>query len=168
VEIEDLGKPVGSFEKRWLVIQNKIGEKDLHLHSMTIHFTSALYPVAILFMFLFLIFGKTSFQQTHFYTMLLATVSVPFSYLTGILEWRQKFEGTRLPIFTAKVRFGIVIFAVGGLCTIWGAISPGVLAGGGVLRVVYILLNVSILPLVVFLGYLGGKILYERLEESLR
>ena len=89
VEEEDLAKPVSALRKRWLVIQNRLGEMDLHLHGISIHFTSALYPVAILFMFLFLLFGKTSFLQTYFYMMVLATLSLPFSYLTGILEWSR-------------------------------------------------------------------------------
>jgi uncharacterized membrane protein len=168
VEEEDLAVPVGALRKRWLVIQNRLGEMDLHLHGISIHFTSALYPVAILFMFLFLLFGNTSFRQTYFYMMVLATLSLPFSYLTGILEWRQKFEGARLPIFMAKIICGIAIFAIGAACTVWYALSPGVLERGGVVMAAYILLNVSILPLLVYLGYLGGKILYERLEESLR
>ncbi len=167
VEEEDLAQPVSALRKRWLVIQNRLGELDLHLHGISIHFTSALYPVAILFMFLFLLFGKTSFLHTYFYMMVLATLSLPFSYLTGILEWRQKFEGVRLPIFMAKIICGIAVFVIGAACTVWYALWPGVLEGGGIVMVIFILLNVSILPLLVILGYLGGKVLYERLEESL-
>ena len=163
VEEEDLAVPVGSLRKRWLVMQNRLGEMDLHLHGISVHFTSALYPVAVLFMFLFLLFGKTSFLQTHFYMMTLATISLPFSYFTGILEWRQKFEGVRLPIFTAKIVCGIAVFVIGAACIVWHALSPGVLERGGVVMAANILLNVSLLPLLVLLGYLGAKMLYERL-----
>ena len=165
---EDIAAGVGALRRRWLVIQNRLGEMDLHLHGISIHFTSALYPVAVLFMFLFLLLGKTSFLQTYFYMMVLATLSLPFSYLTGIIEWKQKFEGAPLPIFTAKIICGIALFVIGAACTVWYALWPGVLEGGGVAMAAFILLNVSILPLLACLGYLGGKILYERLEESLR
>lgn len=163
VDEEDLARPVNTLKKKWLAIQNRLGEKDFHIHSIFIHFTSALYPVAIFFMFLFLLFEKTSFRQTYFYIMVLATLSVPFSYLTGILEWKQKYEGSELPIFTAKIRYGLVMLAIGGCCTIWHLVNPEVLEGGNILSVVYVFLNLSILPPLVYLGYLGGIILYERL-----
>ena len=165
---EDLAAPVGEIRKRWFVMQNRLGEMDLHLHGISVHFTAALYPVAVLFMFLFLLFGKTSFLQTHFYMMVLATLSLPFSYFTGTLEWKQKYEGARLPIFTAKIYCSIAVFVIGAFSTLWLALSPGVLERGGVVMAAYILLNLSILPLVVCLGYLGAKVLYEGLEKTLR
>ncbi|MEK6560224.1 MAG: hypothetical protein AABZ07_00695, partial [Nitrospirota bacterium] len=105
-----------------------------------------------------------SFHQTYFYIMVLATFSVPFSYLTGILEWRKRFKGVMIPIFAAKIRYGLVIFIVGGCSTLWHYISPGILERGDILSVVYILLNVSILLPLIYLGHLGGIIVYEGLD----
>ena len=80
----------------------------------------------------------------------------------------QKFEGVRLPVFIAKIICGIAVFIIGAVCTVWFALSPGLFEKGGVVMAAYIVINLSILPLLVYLGYLGGKVLYERLEESLR
>ena len=157
--------PVGAVEKRWLALQNRIAATDLHVHAICIHFTSALYPVSVLFMLLYLVFGKTSFDQTHFYLLILATLSAPASYFTGLFEWRQRYERMELPVFTAKIRFSIAVFAVGLVSTLWRAVSPGVLDGGG-LRVLYVLLNIAQLPMLVYLGYLGGMVLYERLDKK--
>lgn len=163
-KVEEFAKPVGALKKKWLVTLNRIGERDLHLHAISIHFTSALYPVAILCLFLFLIFGNASFLHTYSIIMLLATLSAPLSYLTGVLEWRQKYEGVKIPIFTTKIRYGIVLFALGAAATLWYFASPGVLAGGGALSAAFILLNVSILPVVIYLAYIGGVILYEGID----
>lgn len=151
-------------EGKWPTLWNRILEKDIHIHSIFIHFTNSLYPVAILFMFLFLLLGNASFHQTYFYIMVLATFSVPFSYLTGILEWRKRFKGVMIPIFAAKIRYGLVIFIIGGCSTLWHYISPGILERGDILSVVYILLNVSILLPLIYLGHLGGIIVYEGLD----
>src|SRR3972149_6192090 len=151
-------------EGKWPTLWDRIRQRDIHIHSIFIHFTNSLYPVAILFMFLFLLLGNVSFHQTYFYIMVLATFSVPFSYLTGILEWRKRFKGVMIPIFAAKIRYGLVIFIIGGCSTLWHYISPGILERGDILSVVYILLNVSILLPLIYLGHLGGIIVYEGLD----
>ena len=151
-------------EGKWPTLWDRIREKDIHIHSIFIHFTNSLYPVAILFMFLFLLLGNASFHQTYFYIMVLATFSVPFSYLTGILEWRKRFKGVMIPIFAAKIRYGLVIFIIGGCSTLWHYISPGILERGDILSAAYILLNASILLPLIYLGHLGGIIVYEGLD----
>jgi hypothetical protein len=57
-----------------------------------------------------------------------------------------------------------VIFAIGGCCTLWHYISPGVLLEGDILSMAYILLNLSILPPLIYLGHLGGIIVYEGID----
>lgn len=161
---EKLISPISSLKERWLFLRNRIGEKEFHIHSICIHFTNALYPVAILFMFLFLLSGKVSFHQTYFYIMVVATFSVPFSYLTGILEWKKRYKGAMIQIFLAKIIVGLVIFAIGGSCTLWRYISPGVLENGGIQSLAFIILNVSIVPPLIYLGHLGGIIVYEGLD----
>jgi hypothetical protein len=164
---EEFGRPTSSLKWGWLNLGNRILEKDIHIHTISVHFTNALYPVAIVFLFLFLLLGKVSFHQTYFYIMVLATLSVPFSYLTGIFEWKRRFEGAeiwsmiwstdiiredrvKIQILFAKIRYGLVI--------------PGVLAEGDILSMVYILLNLSILPPLIYLGHLGGIIVYEGID----
>ncbi|MFQ5585861.1 MAG: DUF2231 domain-containing protein [Thermodesulfobacteriota bacterium] len=162
-EEEEISKPISAWRGGWSAFRESIKAKDLHIHTMSIHFTNALYPVAILFLFLFLLFGKASFQQAHFYIMILATFSAPLSYLTGILEWKRRHQGAMIPIFATKIRYGPVIFIIGGCCTLWHYLSPGVL-DGGILSVAYVLLNLAILPPLVYLGHLGGIIVYEGVE----
>ena len=162
---EELSKPISSLKERLIIlrdISNRIGVIDIHTHSICIHFTNGLYPVAILFMFLFLLSGKVSFHQTYYYIMLIATFSVPFSYLTGILEWKKRYRGAMIPIFYAKIRYGMVIFVLGGLCTLWYFIYPGVLENVGIQRLAFILLNVSILVPLMYMGHLGSIIVYEK------
>ena len=160
---EESGMIENPWHGSWMTFWESIKEKDIHIHNMLIHFTNALYPVAILFMFMFLIFGSASFHQTYFYIMLLATVSVPISYVTGIFEWKRRYQGAMKPIFISKIRYGPVVFIIGGCCTLWRYLSPDVLGNVGITSVVFVLLNLSILPVLVYLGHLGGVILHEGL-----
>lgn len=139
---------------------------DIHIHSMLIHFTNGLFPVAVLFMLIYLVSGNRSFDVAHFYVLVAACVSVPFSYATGILEWRRRYQGAMLPMFVTKVRFGMSVFVLGAASAIWHYLSPGVLTGGGVAALGYVILNLAVLVPVVYLGHLGATIVYEGPERE--
>jgi hypothetical protein len=92
--------------------------------------------------------------------MIFATLFTPISHYTGILEWKKKFRGVRTHIFLNKIRGGIILNVVGGLCTTWYWLCPEILNHIGVFNIVFIILNISIIPIVVYLGHLGGRLVY--------
>jgi len=159
-----ISNPMNPLGSKLPSLREKIKNKDIHFHSMLIHFTNGLYPIAIFFMLLFLVTGKNSFKETYFYIITLATLSVPFSYLTGILQWRKKFQGMMIQIFYIKLRYGMLVFLLGASATIWNYFSPEILAKGNIFTVIFVLINLAILPPLVYLGHLGGIIVYEGLE----
>jgi hypothetical protein len=113
----------------------------------------------MLFLALGLGFEHEPFRQTYFYLMVLAVMSTPVSYATGIVEWKQKYKGARVRVFVIKYRLGLVMMALGFLCALWYWLRPAVLEGGGT-AVLFVLLNFSILPVIVYMGYLGGKVAF--------
>jgi uncharacterized membrane protein len=137
----------------------KIGRYDFHLHLISVHFTNGLFPVAIFFLILFIFSPKESFRITYFYLMILATLSAPISFLTGVIEWKQKYRGAKVKIFIRKYRYGLILMLIGTICTCWYGIFPEVLENKGLLWIIFLLLNLSILPTVTYLGYLGGKLI---------
>jgi len=159
-----LGNPMNPLGSKLPSLREKIKNRDIHFHSLLIHFTNGLYPVAVFFMLLALITGKESFRLTYFYIITLATVSVPFSYLTGILHWRKKFQSMMIQIFYSKLRYGMLVFLLGASATIWNFFSPDILAKGNLLTVLFVIINLAIVPPLVYLGHLGGIIVYEGLE----
>lgn len=138
----------------------KISKSDIPFHAMFVHFPTALYPVAIFFLFLAMLSDRNSFHNSYFYLMIIANLFTPISHLTGMLEWKKKYRGARTHIFISKIRYGLILIVVGGLCTTWYWFYPGVLDNTGVLNIVFIILNISILPIVGYLGHLGGKLVY--------
>jgi uncharacterized membrane protein len=138
----------------------KIGKYDVHLHSIAVHFTNALYPVAVLFLILSFFYQKDASLLTYFHLMILATFSVPISYITGIIEWKLKYKGAKVRIFARKQRFSLVLLGLGITCTLWYGWHPDVLENVGGLRMVFLFLHFAILPNVIYLGYLGGKLVF--------
>jgi uncharacterized membrane protein len=138
----------------------KISVLDFPFHAMFIHFPTALYPVAIFFLFLGLICDSDSFCNTYFYLMIFATLFTPLSHFTGILEWKKKFRGVKTHIFINKIRYSLVLNVVGGLCTTWYWLCPEILNYTGVYNIIFIILNISIIPIVAYLGHMGGRLVY--------
>jgi len=138
----------------------KIGRHSVHLHSISVHFTSALYPVSLFFLILSYFYQKDASLFTYFHLMILATVSAPISHATGIIEWKRKYKGARVRVFIRKYRLGLVVSGLGVACTLWYGFHPAVLNGAGTLRIIFLCLNFAILPNVIYLGYLGGRIVF--------
>lgn len=138
----------------------KIGKRNLHFHSVSVHFTSALYPVAIFFLFLSYLYRREFSLFAYLHLMVLATLSVPVSYLTGFLEWKQKYKGAAVRTFARKYQFGLVLLGLGTACTLWYGLYPEVLRDKGILLIFFLVLNAAILPVVVYLGHLGGRIVF--------
>lgn len=138
----------------------KIGKFHVHSHRISVHFPTTLFPVAIFFLILSFFSHHDSFRGTYFNLMILATLSTPISHLTGIAEWRLRFRGARTSIFIRKIWYGLVLIAMGVLCTIWCWLYPKVFNFTDTMSIVFLILNISILPIVVYLGYLGGKLAF--------
>ena len=138
----------------------KIGKYNLHFHSISVHFTNSLYPVAVFFLILFKIFQHDSFRLTYYNLLLLASLSAPISFLTGVIEWKQKFKGARVGIFVKKIKYGYALLGLGSLCALWTFLYPGILLDSGYLHSMFIILNLTIIPVVGYLGYLGGKLMF--------
>ncbi|MDH4128791.1 MAG: hypothetical protein OEV44_08570 [Spirochaetota bacterium] len=156
-EIEQV-VPINPLSEIWLKLKNS------HIHTILIHFTNALYPVAVLFMLLFIFFGELSFKKTYFHIMLIATLSVPLSYISGIIEWKRKYTGAMIKIFINKIRYGLLPFIIGLGSTIWYYISPNILDSLDIWCILFILVNVSILIPIIYLSHLGGIIVYEKID----
>jgi hypothetical protein len=90
----------------------------------------------------------------------LATLSSPATYLTGIIEWKQKYKGAKVKVFVKKYRYGLVLVGLGTLCTLWYYVDPQIVTEKDELYIPFIILNFSIIPFAVYLGYLGGKLVY--------
>lgn len=138
----------------------KIRPLEIPFHAICIHFPTALYPVAIIFLFLALIFDRDSFSNSYFYLMIFATFFTPISHYTGILEWKKKFRGVKTHIFISKIRFGLILNVVGVICTTLYWLCPEILNYTSVFNILFIILNVSIIPIVAYLGHLGGRLVY--------
>ena len=129
-------------------------------HAVTSHFVNGLIPVSVLFMLLTIVTADSYFEHTVFHLICVVSIAAPVSLLSGIRDWRVKFHGGRAPIFYRKIKLSISLIilcaAVIAIRIVWH--DP--IAAGGRIAWLYVVCISLTLPVVVLLGYLGGKLAY--------
>lgn len=86
----------------------------------------------------------------------LGFLSSPFAGLSGIFSWKVTYEGKMTKVFVRKIIFTVVLTAVITACFVWRTLNPDVLVTTG-LNYIYLMLVLSLVPIVTILGYDGGK-----------
>jgi hypothetical protein len=143
-------------------------KKTFMLHAVAAHFSNGLIPVAVLYLLLALPARDAFFEHTVENLLVIVLMAIPVSFLSGIRDWKKKYNGAKAPVFTKKIRLSIVLFA---LCLIAVSIRltlPGVMNGSGLLFMAYTASLLLMLPVVVLLGHYGGKLSSGQRQEKFR
>lgn len=80
-----------------------------HPHPMTIHFPIALTLTSGLFMLLYLITAKPTFDLFALYCITLAATAAPIAITLGFLSWRYNYGKALTPIFQRKIFFSATL-----------------------------------------------------------
>jgi len=129
-------------------------------HAVASHFVNGLVPVSILFMLLTLATGDPYFEHTVIHLICIAALTIPFSFLSGIRDWRIKFHSGRAPIFYRKIGLSIVLALLCAAVISIRLVCSNPLAAGGGIAWLYGGCIFMTLPVVVLLGHFGGKLAY--------
>jgi len=137
---------------------------DRHPHPISVHFPIALGLVAALFTALALLYHEQpvayTFRESTYYLLLVCVLSTPPAIATGLLSWVYNYSTIWTPIYRMKVGLSVVlvVLSLAALIIRW-AVPPEVLHGG-VWYWTYTLIVLVLGPVVVGLGYYGGKITF--------
>ncbi len=141
--------------------KKNIGKQAIRFHHISSHFANGLLPVSFLFLLLFLLTGKNDYETASFLMALTGLCASPFTYITGILDWKIRFKSASTPLFQKKIRAGLALLIIGviivGIRFFMGADT---LYGSSLFTGVYLCGNGVMTLLVFYLGYLGGKFLF--------
>lgn len=129
----------------------------VHIHHIATHFTNALFPVASVFITLFLITDNPSFETACFYSMVFGLMAIPPTYTSGFYDWKTRFQGRRTFIFNHKIVFGILFFILACIMVIWRFSDAEIMYSPGLNKWLYVSLVYSLTGIAGWLGYLGGK-----------
>jgi len=125
-----------------------------HPHPMIVHFPLAFLMGSSLFILLFLLFKKPSFETASFYLVILGAIGSPFAVTTGLLTWWVNYR-LKLTLFVKrKIQFSILLLIFEIILIIWRSSRPEIS------NPLYFILMVLLAPLVGLLGYYGGQMTF--------
>lgn len=129
----------------------------VHTHHISTHFTNGLFPAAALMITLFLYTGDPLFESTAFHCIAIGFLGIPFAYLSGVMDWKKRFQGRRTRTFDHKIAFGL-LFLILGAVTFFIRWSYGEeINAAGAVKLVYVALIYILTGLATYLGHLGSK-----------
>lgn len=152
---------VGELFQQGYVRQKLVRQmQDLHLHPMLVHFSLAYSITVPLLSFLFAWTREPSFEIASYYLLLLGLMAAPVAAGSGIFSWKVIYEGRTNKVFSRKILLTIILMLLTIVCLGWRILDPNILVGGSSLGYVYLALTVGLVPISLFLGHYGGKIVY--------
>ncbi|HEY5673844.1 MAG TPA: DUF2231 domain-containing protein [Malonomonas sp.] len=131
-------------------------------HAVSAHFPNALIPTTVLFLGLFVLLGSGSFETTAFYLLVVAVLSVPPTFGTGLYDWKRNYGGQSAPIFRKKIVPASCLSVLGLFAVIWRWQSPEVLTAGGWPAWLFLLVIAAMLGCVTLLGHYGGMLVFAK------
>lgn len=98
----------------------------LHPHATLVHLSIA-YAIAAPFTFIgWLVNGRAVFDEITLYLLVLGLITVPLSFLTGIISWTVSYETNATRAFNLKFALGILLFFMILSTFIWRLVGPDV------------------------------------------
>jgi len=134
--------------------------ENFHFHPVLVHFSIAYSIGASLFSMLYILTEEGSFEKASYYMLILAFLAAPPAGLSGLFSWVVTYERTMSKTYLRKILYTIVLIAVVTLCFVWRVNDPNILISKTYFSYLYLGMMVSQTPIVIFLGYLGGKITF--------
>jgi len=132
----------------------------LHLHPVAAHFPNGALPLAVLAWIIYLVVGDASFERASFYLMLVATLAVPFTGLSGWSDAKHRFGSTTTGVFPEKKLWSLVLTAVTFGMAVWRLLLGWNHVPNGVEVAIFTVLLIVATGLAARLGLLGGKLVF--------
>jgi predicted heme/steroid binding protein/uncharacterized membrane protein len=134
--------------------------ENFHFHPILVHFSIAYSIGASLLSMLYILTNVRSFETASYYMLFLAFLATPPAGFSGLFSWIVTYERRMSRTYFRKIVSTILLISVVTLCFVWRVTDPNILISKTHFSYLYLGLMVSQTPIVIFLGYLGGKITF--------
>ena len=130
-----------------------------HLHPVSVHTPNGILPVAVVLWILAWIFDSELLAKAAMINMIFVVLAFPVVIFTGILEWREKYQGALTPVFKTKILAAALTTVSCVISLLWYVFDPKVLSSPKAL--VFILVNIIMLAAAGVAGFIGGKLVFK-------
>ncbi len=130
-----------------------------HAHPVLVHTPNGILPAAVILFLLAWIFNYGLLSRVAFINLIFVILSLPFVILTGIIEWKKKYNGALTIIFKLKILAATMTLVSCVISLVWFLIDPGILSSPKAW--VFILINIIMLIAAGIAGHIGGKLVFK-------
>jgi uncharacterized membrane protein len=143
-----------------LAVFRKIPMLRRHPHPMTVHF-----PIAFMMLFpvlniLYLVTGNESFAISSFHVLVAGLVFTPVALITGPYNWWINYAGKWSKIIVVKMFGSLILITLILVIFMWKILVPDIMLQPSGARILYIILSLTLVPIVSILGWFGAKMTF--------
>jgi predicted heme/steroid binding protein/uncharacterized membrane protein len=127
-----------------------------HPHPMTVHFPIVFAFSTTIFNILYLITGIKSLEITALHCLGAGILFTVVAIATGLYTWWLNYMAKPLRSVNIKITFALILLAVQIITFIWRLKVPHVMDSIQGVNIMYLLLIVSLFPIVIVIGWFGA------------
>ena len=142
----------------WLLETNPFFRR--HPHPMTVHFPIVFLLANPFFNVLFLITGEQSFETTAVHCLAGGILFSVVAIATGLLTWWYNYMAKMMTPIAIKLPLSVILFILALILFIWRLMDPLVVTNPEGPNLIYLLLVLSLAPMVSILGWFGATMTF--------
>lgn len=131
-----------------------------HPHPMTVHFPIAFMLATTVFAILYLLTGIAAFDTTVFHCLGAGVLFSLVAIGTGWYTWWLNYLAKPLRPVKIKKRMSILMFMVAAAAFVMRAAVPDIMLNFRGISVIYLILVISVFPLVTVIGWYGAALTF--------
>ena len=131
-----------------------------HPHPMTVHFPIVFAFTTTVFNVLYLIFGIKSLEITALHSLGAGILFTVVAIVTGLYTWWLNYMAKPMTAAKVKIPLSLTLLGIQIIAFIWRVNVPQVIDSIRGVNVIYLLLVVSLFPIVVVIGWFGAHLTF--------
>lgn len=131
-----------------------------HPHPMTVHFPIVFGFSSPIFIVLYLITGTKSFELTALHCLAGGIIFSIIGITTGLYTWWLNYFAKPLRAVKIKIPLTLTMLITEIVIFIWRMIVPDVLETMGGASIIYLLLVLSLIPMITIIGWFGASMTF--------
>lgn len=131
-----------------------------HPHPMTVHFPIVFMFSTTIFNILYLITGYRSFETTAFHCLGAGVFFTIVTILTGLYTWWLNYLAKPTRAVNIKKRLSPALLITAIIAFVWRLLNTEVLVSLEGINTIYLLLVLSLLPMVTIIGWYGASLTF--------
>ena len=131
-----------------------------HPHPMTVHFPIVFAFTTTVFNILYLIFGIRSLETTALHSLAAGILFTVVAILTGLYTWWLNYMAKPMTAAKVKIPLSLTLLVIQIIVFIWRINVPQIMDSIRGVNVIYLLLVLSLFPIVVVIGWFGAHLTF--------